>query len=218
MRLTLWHACVALCQLLGPAPSATLKRTTFTSGMSLASGCRNGLSATSTSSSTFTGNTDCQIIVMPMVPHHFLTAVVGFWRVWLLVLLRLMCCPPCLSAVSWQCRGTEHTSINSFKSKRDYLLTIANINVIGAEDKPDVVQFDQAVRDLSAKHAGSNAALYGRLSYIILIATAGPYMKVFAMPITPKAHLRLIVDRTEVCAYATGVCSCVALVNMWQNS
>ena len=107
--------------------------------------------------------------------------------------------PYCLRAVIWHCRGTEHTSINSAKSKRDYLLTIANINVIGAEDKPDVVQFDEAVRNLSAKHAESNAALYGRLSYIILIATAGSYMKVFAMPIAPNADLQLIVDSMEVC-------------------
>ncbi|CAL8467592.1 g7130 [Coccomyxa elongata] len=95
-------------------------------------------------------------------------------------------------------RGTEHTSINSAKSKRDYLLTILNINIIGTEDKPDVLQLGQAEKDLLSKHAGSNAALHGRLSYIMLIATAGSYMKVFAMPIVPNATLQVVVDKMEV--------------------
>lgn len=107
--------------------------------------------------------------------------------------------------------------MNGIKSKHNYMLTIANISVIGAEDNPDVAHFQQAVGDVRIKHAVSNAALYGRLSYIILLATAGPYMKVFGMPITPNANLQLIVDEMEVCMRKCksvllmhGFCQCVA--------
>ena len=79
------------------------------------------------------------------------------------------------------------------------MLTVHNVDIIGAEDKPDRNKMDRAERGLQEKHEGSNAALYGRLTYIILIATAGPYMKVFAMPIKPGAGSRqLVIDTLEV--------------------
>ncbi|KAK9828950.1 hypothetical protein WJX72_002982 [[Myrmecia] bisecta] len=113
-------------------------------------------------------------------------------------------------------RGSEHTSINSKKSKRDHLLTIANINIIGAEDKPNVAQFPEAEKDLQEKHAGSNAALYGRLTYIILLATAGPFMKVFAMPNMPNAEMLLIVDKMEVASALQRPLAFRILINLFR--
>ena len=43
-----------------------------------------------------------------------------------------------------------------------------------------------ARRELWEKHKGSNAALYGRLDYIILLVTAGSLMAVHAHKLLPQ--------------------------------
>ena len=65
----------------------------------------------------------------------------------------------------------------------------------------------QAVEDLVKKHRGSNAALYGKLTYIFLIATTGPCMKLYAMPVRPDAMMELVIDTIEVCIYYIHICT-----------
>ena len=44
-----------------------------------------------------------------------------------------------------------------------------------------------ARREVHEKHKGSNASLYGRIGYIILLVTAGRLMEVHAHDLLPQA-------------------------------
>ena len=58
-----------------------------------------------------------------------------------------------------------------------------------------------ARREVYEKHKGSNAALYGRLDYIILIVTANSFMAVHAhqlLPQTPPYSPPILVDAFDV--------------------
>ena len=44
-----------------------------------------------------------------------------------------------------------------------------------------------AQQEIFDKHKGSNASLYGRLGYIILMVTAGPLLAVHALELLPGA-------------------------------
>ena len=52
-----------------------------------------------------------------------------------------------------------------------------------------------------AEHGGSNASQYGALQYILLIATAGPLLAVYALKLEPlgdPTHLSVLVDSFNV--------------------
>ena len=62
---------------------------------------------------------------------------------------------------------------------------------------------------------GSNAACYGNLNYILSFVTAGPAIKFFALPISPKAapkciskefNMHLIQDKIEVLVAFVNMC------------
>ena len=58
-----------------------------------------------------------------------------------------------------------------------------------------------AQQEVYDKHKGSNAALYGRLDYIILTVTAGSLMAVHAhqlLPQTPAHNAPILVDAFDV--------------------
>lgn len=73
-----------------------------------------------------------------------------------------------------------------------------NILVIGGEDKPVRSEMRQAQSELFLKHKGANAALYGDLGYIIMIATAGECITVFALDVRQGSQLQPLVEQFEV--------------------
>ncbi len=82
--------------------------------------------------------------------------------------------------------------------KRDYMQFLDNILGIGGEDKPVRGEMRVAQSELFLKHRGANAALYGDLGYIIMIATAGECVTVFALDVRQDAQLQPLVKQFEV--------------------
>lgn len=70
--------------------------------------------------------------------------------------------------------------------------------VLGGEDKAVRSLMNIAVAELLEKHKGATAALYGNLGYIILIATAGEAVRVFALELGPEARLLLLIPEFTV--------------------
>ena len=89
-------------------------------------------------------------------------------------------------------------SITIADKKRDYMQFLDNVLVIGGEDKPTRSEMRVAQSELLLKHKGANAALYGDLGYIIMIATAGECVRVFALNIRHSAQLQPLVAQFEV--------------------
>ena len=73
-----------------------------------------------------------------------------------------------------------------------------NVLVIGGEDKPTCSEMHVAQSELLLKHKGANAALYGHLGYIIMIATAGECVRIFALNIRHSAQLQPLVAQFQV--------------------
>ncbi len=89
-------------------------------------------------------------------------------------------------------------SITVPDKKRDYMQFLDKILVIGDEDKPVQGEMRVAQSELFEKHKGANAALYGDLGYIIMIATAGECAKVFALDVRQGSQLQPLVEQFEV--------------------
>lgn len=70
--------------------------------------------------------------------------------------------------------------------------------LIGGADKASRSLMQTAVSDLRKKYKGANAALYGGLGYLILIATAADCCAVYAMELGIDAPLTPIIDEFEV--------------------
>ena len=75
----------------------------------------------------------------------------------------------------------QDSTVTIANGRRDYLLTLDGILVVGGEDKTDARDFDKALDECRAKHKGANAAIYGGLQYIFLVATGGDQVGVYAM-------------------------------------
>ncbi len=99
--------------------------------------------------------------------------------------------PPC-------CRGIEDDSIPLPDKKRDYMVNSSRMLLIGGEDISSCDLMRHAVSELYDKHKGANAALYGGLGYLILIATAAKQCAVFAMELGDDASLTPIIEEFEV--------------------
>lgn len=89
-------------------------------------------------------------------------------------------------------------SITIADKKRDYMQFLDNVLVIGGEDKPVRNEMRVAQSELLLKHKGANVALYGDLGYIIMIATAGECVTVFALDLRHSAQLQPLVGQFEV--------------------
>ncbi len=89
-------------------------------------------------------------------------------------------------------------SITIADKKRDYMLFLDNILVIGGEDRPMRGEMYVAQSELFEKHKGANAALYGDLGYIIMIATAGECARLFALDVRQGAQLQPLFEEFEV--------------------
>jgi len=89
-------------------------------------------------------------------------------------------------------------SITIADKKRDYMQFLDNVLVIGGEDKPVRGEMRVAQSELFLKHKGANAALYGDLGYIIMIATEGECVTVFALDVRQGAQLQPLVEQFEV--------------------
>jgi len=94
----------------------------------------------------------------------------------------------------------EDSTVTLDGGRRDFLLALNGILLVGGEDKTLESHFDAAKSDCQSKHKGANACLYGRLEYILLIATAGDRIGLYAMKldegfgalteIVPSFHVR----------------------------
>jgi len=82
----------------------------------------------------------------------------------------------------------EHSFTQADK-KRDYLVLVENVLLVGGKDKATPRQLSNAVKELTDKHKGANSAIYGDLQYIILIATAGNTCQFFASDLHHGAKL-----------------------------
>jgi hypothetical protein len=97
-------------------------------------------------------------------------------------------------------RNVEDSTVTLDGGRRDFLLALNGILLVGGEDKTLESHFDAAKSDCQSKHKGANACLYGRLEYILLIATAGDRIGLYAMKldegfgalteIVPSFHVR----------------------------
>ncbi|BDA48582.1 probable crinkler effector protein 8 [Coccomyxa sp. Obi] len=95
-------------------------------------------------------------------------------------------------------RNVVDSSISLPDNKRDYMVHLLKRMVIGGEDKVSRNLMPSAVKELRSKHKGANAALYGGLGYLILIATAGDRCAVYAMELGNDALLTPIIDEFEM--------------------
>ena len=96
------------------------------------------------------------------------------------------------------CRDTEDASITIADKRRDYMLHLDNVLVVGGEDKPKRELMQQAVQELVAKHKGANAAVYGELGYLILFATAADAVSVFALNLGQNSRLEPLIPEFVV--------------------
>lgn len=94
--------------------------------------------------------------------------------------------------------GVEDGNITSPKGKREYFCLVDNMLIIAGVDKTSKTQMAEADNDLIKKHVGSNRAMYGRLQYIILIGTAGPYLKFNVTSVIPGTGLQELFPAMEV--------------------
>jgi hypothetical protein len=98
-------------------------------------------------------------------------------------------------------RDVADTSITVEDKRRDYMVLVKEVLVVGGEDKADEGQLRSCMEDLTRKHMGSNAALYGRLTYILLVAFTGRKMSVYTMLVEgSRGDLRILVEPFDVSA------------------
>ena len=90
------------------------------------------------------------------------------------------------------------SSITLPDKKRDYMVHLLRLLLIGGADKASRSLMQTAVSELREKHKGANAALYGGLGYIILVATAADCCAVYAMQLGRNASLTPIIPQFEV--------------------
>ena len=98
-------------------------------------------------------------------------------------------------------------SITIADKTRDYMQFLDNVLVIGGEDKCMRSELYEAQSELFKKHKGAKAALYGDLGYIIMIATAGECLTVFALNLRQSNQFKPLVGELEV-----GLAACFALL------
>lgn len=96
------------------------------------------------------------------------------------------------------CRNVVDPSITGDDNKRDHMVRLDNTQVIGGEDKANRRDIKRAAVELRSEHRGANAALYGRLGYLILIATAGNSCQVSAMELVETAEPVTLILEFEV--------------------
>ena len=102
--------------------------------------------------------------------------------------------------------------------KRDYMVLLHNLQVIGGEDEAHRRDIKRAIAELRSKHKRANAALYGSLDYQVLIATAGDACQVFAMGLAEGAALVPLVPEFEVAPQRGRACICTACPCFLTNS
>ena len=82
--------------------------------------------------------------------------------------------------------------------KRDFLLYLQNVMIVGGEDKASYAELADACRDLLQKHQPCNMMVFGKLGYILLIATAGTRLEVEALPVGGAPMLTTIIAAFQV--------------------
>lgn len=89
-------------------------------------------------------------------------------------------------------------SITCKDCKRDFLLYLQNVMIVGGEDKPLSSELAAARQELLEKHQPSNMMVFGSLGYILLIATAGTRLEVEALPVAGASMLSTVVADFQV--------------------
>ena len=92
----------------------------------------------------------------------------------------------------------EDSSITSPDKTRNYHVNLSRRLLIGGELGTSRYHMQKAATNLFYKHHEADAALYGGLGYLILIATAANHCAVYAMEMGKMAHLTRIIDEFEV--------------------
>ncbi|KAK9830079.1 hypothetical protein WJX72_009646 [[Myrmecia] bisecta] len=95
-------------------------------------------------------------------------------------------------------RNVEDTSIMIEDKKRDFMLHLFKKLLVGGEDKASRRDMPTACSELESKHKGANAAVYGGLGYIVLIATAGDMCAVFAKGLAKDTQMVSIIEAFEM--------------------
>eukprot|EP00611_Tribonema_gayanum_P029428 TRINITY_DN786_c0_g1_i1.p1 TRINITY_DN786_c0_g1~~TRINITY_DN786_c0_g1_i1.p1 ORF type:complete len:750 (-),score=93.69 TRINITY_DN786_c0_g1_i1:75-2021(-) len=78
--------------------------------------------------------------------------------------------------------------------QRDYMVLLYGVLCIGGEEKADSRQYASALSECTAKHLGANAAMYGKLGYILLVVVAGDKLGVHAIALEQKSKPQMIVE------------------------
>lgn len=78
-------------------------------------------------------------------------------------------------------RDVQDNNITIDDKRCDFLLWAQSVLIVGGEHKKAGQPLP--TDELTAKHKGANASLYGQLQFILLFASAGPLFQLFAMPV-----------------------------------
>ena len=107
---------------------------------------------------------------------------------------------PCWCIVALLCQSgcVQHRNIVDISAthkdrKRDFLFYLQNVMIVVGEDKASYADMAVARKELLDKHQPSNMMVFGRLGYILLIATAGTRLEVEALPVGGASILTTIV-------------------------
>ncbi|KAK9812851.1 hypothetical protein WJX72_004697 [[Myrmecia] bisecta] len=95
-------------------------------------------------------------------------------------------------------RNVIDTSITIEDNKRDFMLHLFKVLLVGGEDKAFRSDMPKARSKLETKHKGANAAVYGGLGYIVLIATAGDMCAVNAKRLAKDTQMVPIIEEFEM--------------------
>ena len=87
------------------------------------------------------------------------------------------------------CKGVAEDPSNAEGRRRDYVVLLDNIMVAGGQARGRVEAMPQASAELETHYQMTNSVLFPKLGYIILMATAGPELRVFARRLGPHHAL-----------------------------
>lgn len=104
----------------------------------------------------------------------------------------------CVNRVYVLHRNIVNISSTRKDCKRDFLIYLQNVMIVGGADKASYAELADARGDLLQKHQPSNMMVFGNLGYILLIATAGTRLQVEALPVAGAPMLTTIIAAFQV--------------------
>lgn len=109
--------------------------------------------------------------------------------------------------------------VNTVNDNRecDFRLFLDNTMIVGGVDMASDGDMHLACTEMLESYQASNAVLFGRLGYILLVATAGTSIQVEAMPVGGASSLSTIVPCFKVSTLASCydvVCRCLGITHL----